>query len=475
MRMMMRKLSLRMINRNSPLNGVKKVKLKMIKHSIILALMVFTMEGFSQVKNIDRVVATVGDRPILYSDIETQRYQLINGGQDLGPNARCLLLEQLLFQNLLLTQADIDSVEIGEGQINGELENRIKYFERLLGGRENLEREYGKSIVEIKDEFYEQIEDKLRAQTVQQGITKGIIVTPGQVKSYYNSLHKDSIPYVNAQVEMAHIIIKPKVDEAEKEKLKKELSDYRKLILDGTYKFGAIAGLISQDPETAKKGGEVGFVRRGMLVPEFDAAAFSLKEGEITEPFESQFGIHVMQLIERRGDEYNCRHILMVPKVSDSEKRKVISKLDSIVGMVKSGAMTFDEAASKYSEDDETKYNGGVVLNPQNGETKIPVNEMDAATFLMVDAMKIGEISKPAQYESPERETYFRIVKLNKRYAPHIASLDTDYDMVKKAAQYDTENKALEKWVQGKSKSTSVWIEDGFITCDYDYQWIPTK
>jgi len=448
---------------------------KMIKNSILIIMMTFTIEGYTQVKNIDRVVATVGDRPILYSDIETQRLQLINGGQDLGPNARCLLFEQLLFQNLLLTQADIDSVEIGDSQINAELENRIKYFERLMGGRENLEKEYGKSIVEIKDEFYEQIEDKLRAQTVQQGITKSILVTPGQVKDYYNSLHKDSIPYVNAQVEMAHIIIKPKVDDSEKERLKKELADYRKSIMDGTYKFGAIAGLISQDPETAKKGGEVGFVRRGMLVPEFDAAAFSMKEGEITEPFESQFGVHVMQLIERRGDEYNCRHILMVPKVSESEKRKVISQLDSIVNSIKNGSITFEEAASKYSEDDETKYNGGVVLNPKNGETKIPVNEMDAATFLMIDAMKIGEISKPAQYDSPERETYFRIVKLNKRYAPHIATLDTDYDMVKKAAQFDAEDKALEKWVQSKSKSTSVWIEEGFRSCDFDYQWMAIK
>ena len=143
--------------------------------------------------------------------------------------------------------------------------------------------------------------------------------------------------------------------------------------------------------------------------------------------------------------------------------------------MIKNGTMTFDEAAARYSEDDETKMNGGVVLNPQNGETKIPVNEMDAATFLMVDAMKIGEISKPAQYDSPERETYFRIVKLNNRFAPHIASLDTDYDMVKKAAQFDSEDKALEKWVQGKSKSTSVWIEEGFRKCDYDYQWQMSK
>jgi peptidyl-prolyl cis-trans isomerase SurA len=183
----------------------------------------------------------------------------------------------------------------------------------------------------------------------------------------------------------------------------------------------------------------------------------------------------MMQLIERRGDEYNCRHILLVPKVSESEKRKVISKLDSVVNLIKNGTMTFEEAASKYSEDDETKYNGGVVLNPQSGEKKIPVNEMDAPTFMMIDAMKIGEISKPAQYESPERETYFRIVKLNNRFAPHIATLDTDYDMVKKAAQFDAEDKALEKWVQGKSKSTSVWIEEGFRSCDFDYQWMSNK
>lgn len=446
-----------------------------MKISSTILVLFLTLGGFAQVKNIDRVVATVGDRPILYSDIETQRFQMINSGQDLGANARCLLLEQLLFQNLLLTQADIDSVEVSDAQINGELENRIKYFERLLGGRENLEKEYGKSIVEIKDEFYEQIEDKLRAQTVQQGITKEIQVTPGQIKAYYNSLHKDSIPYVNAQVEMAHIIIKPRVDASEKERLKKELNDYRKLIMEGTYKFGAVAGLISQDIETAKKGGEVGFVRKGMLVPEFDALAFSMKEGEISEPFESQFGIHMMQLIERRGAEYNCRHILLVPKVSDTEKRKVISKLDSILGAIKNGSITFEEAAIKYSEDEETKYNGGVVTNPQTGETKIAVNEMDASTFLMIDAMKTGEISKPAQYESPDRETYFRIVKLNARIAPHIASLDTDYDMVKRAAQFDAEDKALEKWVQGKSKSTSVWIEDGFRTCKFDYQWESTK
>lgn len=452
-----------------------KMKLRSLKNNLTITLLLVTAGVFAQVKNVDRVIAVVGERPILFSDVETQRYQLINSKQDLGPDAQCLILEQLLFQNLLLTQADIDSVEVSDAQINGELESRIKYFERLLGGRENLEREYGKSIVEIKDEFYDQIKDKLRSQTVQQGITKDIAVSPSDIKNYYNSLHKDSIPYVNAQVELAHIVIKPKIDQADKEKLKKELSEYRTEIISGKYKFGAIAGLISMDPETAKRGGEVGFVRRGMLVPEFDAAAFSMKEGDVTEPFESQFGIHIMQLIERRGEEYNCRHILLIPKVSATEQTRCISKLDSILNAVKSGSITFEAAAAKYSQDEETKMNGGSVLNPQNGDTKIPVNEMDPSTFMMADGMKTGEISKPVQFDSGGGETYFRIVKLNSRISPHLATLDTDYELIKQSALQDTEGKAIEKWVRNKAKSTSVWIEPGFKTCKFDYQWLNDK
>jgi len=451
---------------------MRMMKLNYImKNKLTLGLALIAFTASSQVKNIDRVVAVVGERPILYSELETQRFQFINSGQDLGSNAHCIILEQMLFQGLLLTQADLDSVEVSEAQINAELENRISYFERLIGGREKLEAEYGMSIVEIKDQFYEQIEDKMRAQTVQRDITKDIEVTPSDVKNYYKSLHKDSIPYVNSQVEMAHIIIKPKISEAEKERIKKELNDYRKLMLDGTYKFSALASLISEDKETAKRGGEVGFVRRGMLVPEFDATAFSMKEGDISEPFETQYGIHILQLIERRGDEYNCKHILLIPKISDEEKRRVINRLDSIYNEIKKGTITFEEAAQKFSEDEETRFNGGVVIHPQTGDTKIPVNEMDAPTFMMVDGMKVGEISKPASYESPDRETYFRIVKLNKRYNAHLATLETDYDMIKNLAQMDAEDKALDNWVQTKSKNVSVWIEEKYRSCQFDYSW----
>lgn len=452
------------------------MKLKSMMKSKLMIL--FCLVGFlsnAQVKNIDRIIAIVGDRPILFSDIETQRLQLMNSGQDLGANGRCMLLEQILFQNLLLAQADLDSVEVSEGQINGELENRISYFERLMGSREKLEEEYGKSIVEIKDDFYEQIKDKLLAQTVQRDITKDVQVTPADVKKYYNSLHKDSIPYVNAQVEIAHIALKPRITEEDKAKLKKELSDYRKEILDGKYKFGAIAGMISMDTETAKKGGEVGYVRRGMLVGEFDALGFSMKPGEISEPFETQFGIHMMQLIDRRGNEYNCRHILLTPKVSVVEKTRIINRLDSIVAEIKKGTITFEEAAAKFSEDEETKLNGGRLMNPQNGETKIPVNEMDATTFLMVDGMKVGEISKTSQFESQDKKVYFRVVKLNARLAPHIATLDTDYDMIKGLAQEEAEDAAMEEWVRTKVKSTSIWIEDQFKTCKFEYPWIPNK
>lgn len=452
-----------------------KMKLNyQMKNKLVIAFLFLSGWTFAQVKNIDRVVAVVGEQPILYSEIETQRFQFINNGQDLGSNAHCIILEQMLFQKLLLTQADLDSVEVSDAQINAELENRIAYFERLIGGREALEKEYGKSIVEIKDEFYEQIADKLKAQAAQRTITQDIEVTPNQVVQFYNSLHKDSIPYVNAQVEIAHIMIKPKVSEEQKQKAINELNDYRKLILDGTYKFPAIASLISEDVETAKRGGEVGFVRRGMLVPEFDAAAFSLKEGEITEPFESQFGIHIMQLIERRGEEYNCRHILLIPKVDDTETQRVYNKLDSIAREIKAGSITFENAAAKYSEDEETKLNGGSFINPNTGDTKLPVNEMDATNFLMIDGMKIGEISRPTAFTTQTRENYMRIVKLNKRHAPHLASLDTDYDMVKKAAQNDAEGRAMEEWVKTKSKNTSVWIEEGFRNCTFDYQWTTT-
>src|SRR5690606_32591811 len=291
-----------------------------------------------------------------------------------------------------------DSVEVSSDQVEQEMERRLSYFIQQIGSREQLETYLGKSIDAIKFDFRKQIKDQLIIQKMQSNITDGIKITPSEVKNYFNSIPTDSLPYIPAEVQYAQIILRPQVSDKEKERIIKQLSEVRDDIISGS-KFSIKARIYSEDPGSANRGGELGFLRREDLVPEFAAVAFALAPDEVSEIVETEFGYHVIQLIEKRGELANFRHILIVPKVSTTEMYNLMSKMDTIYDDIVNHGLAFNKAAELYSDDEDSKNNGGLTVNLMDGGTWFAIDKLDAPTFLAIDKLKINEVNKPQIYE----------------------------------------------------------------------------
>ncbi len=438
-----------------------------------ILLMLIASIGNAQ-KNIDRIIAVVGEKIVLYSDIESQRFQAMQQGLNLGSveKMRCFILDQLIYQKLLIHQAELDSLEVSDAQINAELEGRLKYFENMIGGKKELEKYYGKSYPEIKDEFYDIIKEKLLAQQMEKKITSGIRVTPAEVRAFFNAIPKDSLPYVNSQVELAHITIIPTYSTEEDIKAKTKLEKIRSEIMSGksTFCFEALDN--SDDPGSRTKCGEYDYVPRGTMVPELETWAFKLKPGEYSEVFKTSYGWHFMQLLDRKGEEYKFRHILLSPKITKEQMQKASERLDSIYNDIKSGKITFEDAARIYSNDKETKNNGGKLFNMQTGDVKFDVSTLDASLFISIDKLNAGEISRPMSYETPDKKQGYRIIKLIKRTDPHMANLYDDYQSIMNAAQNQKEAKETQDWVNRRISTTYIWIHEDFRNCEFEYKWV---
>lgn len=418
-------------------------------------------------KVIDQIVAVVGDNIITQSEIEVQYSQYLaqtnNADASQSLEIKCQILNDMLFQKLLLNQAKIDSLTVSEGQVTAELDRRIKYFINQIGSQEKLEEYYKKSIVEIKSEFKELIRNQLLSQQMQSAITKDVSITPSEVRSYFESIPKDSVPLINAEVEIGHIVREPKLSEEEKKEVYDRLTVFRERVLKGE-NFAALATLYSEDIMSAKKGGELGFVSRGDLVPEFESAAFSLKPGEISKIIETQYGYHIIQLIERRGEQVNVRHILLKPRFSAESLQKSKLFLDSIYNLLEKDSLTFAKAALLYSDDAETKNNGGLMVNPQTGTTHFEPSQLDPTLFFHIDKLKIGEYSKPVLIQSPDGKQSYRILYLKSRTEPHRANLKEDYQKIQSSALAEKQNTILKKWVREKQSSTSINLKKEYVS-----------
>lgn len=425
--------------------------------------------------NIDRIVAIMGDKIILHSDIIGQLKQMQQEGAELGEYPYCTVLEENMFQKLLVHQADVDSLVVKDEQVENELDQRIAYFVAQIGSKEKFEAYYGKSTEKFKDDFRDAIRDRMKAQQMQQKITADIKVTPKEIVEFYNKIPKDSLPFIGSKVEVAHLVIMPKVSAEDKLEVKKRLNEARNKILSGEESFCGMATEMSMDPGTKYNCGEFEFVPRGTFVPEFDAVAFALKEGEISEVFETQFGFHFMQLLERRGDTYRGRHILLAPKVSNLQMAQASQKIDSIYNLIRAGKISFEDAVKKYSTDDETRQNQGKLINLQSGDTRFSNNELDKQLFVTVDKMNPGEISEPVFMTTPDQKQAMRIVKLLNRTDPHVANLKDDYAQISEAALAEKKQKAVLKWVASKTGFMYVWIEDDVKTCPFDYDWMKNQ
>jgi len=438
---------------------------------VLLFLLGTSDDGSSQERVvIDRVIGVVGNTAILQSDLVEHRRQVEAQGVDLGPNPYCVLLDDMMFQKLLFNQAIIDSVEVSDTQIEQEIERRLRFFIQQIGSRERLEEYYGKSVEELREEFWDPIREQLISQRMESEITRNVTVTPSEVREYFDNLPEDDIPMVESEMSLAKIMIEPAVEQEEIDAVIERLQGFRQRIMDGE-SFRTLAILYSDDAASARRGGELGFYSRGDLHPEFEAVAFNLHPGEVSDIVETRSGFHIIEQIERRGEQVNVRHLLLRPQVSIEVEQQTRNKLDSIRTLIMSEEMTFAEAARRFS-DHPTGRSGGTILNPYTGTTRFKTEEMDPNLFFVVDRLEVGEISRPIQTMTDDGQPAFQIVTVRERIDPHPANLKQDYDFIQKLAQQEKRKEAINRWVIRRLQSTYVSIDEDYKDCDFDIPWL---
>ncbi len=435
----------------------------------------FSTLGFAQQEGqvIDRVIAVVGGSITLQSELETQYLQMLSSGYEPNDDSRCIIFEELLYGNLLLHRAKVDSLAVSDGEVEDELSRRLAYFIGQLGSQEKLEEYYEKSILEIKDEFRELIKEQLLTQRMQTEITGDVKVTPAETRAYFNNIPVDSLPLISIEIELGRIMRRPAITKEQKQDARDKSEELKQRVKSGE-SFRALAILYSEDPGSSKTGGDLGFFERGQMVPEFDAVAFRLKEDSVSDVFETSFGFHFMEMMERRGEQINVRHILIRPKTSVEDLELAKTFLDSIHGLIMDNTITFAAAAEKYSDDEESKMNGGIVYNPMTGATVFDSEQLgsiDQRLFLTVDNMKAGDISKAVKTQSPDGKESYNLFFLKSRSEPHVANMKDDYQKIQQAALGEKKNKVIQKWINDKAASTYIKIDDDFKDCPFAHRW----
>src|SRR5210317_701542 len=435
-------------------------KAHLLYTSLFALLSVFAS---AQPQTVDGVAAIVGGDVILKSDIDEQ-YDVFNRQNFGKPVTYCEVFEELLFQKLLIHHAAIDSISVGEEEVESNMDRRIQQLIMQMGDQKKLEDFYEKSVVEIKEDMRTLIKEQLTAQRMQMTVVEGIEVTPSEVREYYENLPADSIPLISAEVELSQIVKFPELsDEAEQEVIAK-LKELKERIENGT-SFSSMAILYSEDPGSNKKGGEYQGIQRGVFVKEFEAVAFNLRKGEISDPFKTEFGYHIVQLLEKRGEELDLRHILIKPKLSQEDLTEAKNFLDSVASAINAGELAFEDAARLYSEDENTRFNGGKMSNFQNGNNKFEISQLDRGLFGVVNTLEEGALSESTFFVSDDQREAFRIVRMDAKYEPHRANLDLDFTRIKGFALQQKQSKTVEEWKNEKLADTFVKVNAGYYDC----------
>ena len=421
---------------------------------------------------IDKIVGVVGNEIIMMSDIENQYIQMESQQMNVNENTRCEIFEDMLFQKLLYVQAQKDSIEVTAKEVETELDRRLSVFINQIGSEQKLEEYFGKTVKSIKEDLRSTIEEQMMAQKVQQKIIGDTKVTPSEVKRYFESLPPDSIPTIDAYYELSEIVFKPEVSKEDKEKVIADLNKIRERILGGE-SFSTMAILYSEDPGSAMKGGELGFVSKTDLVPEFSQVAFNLTSPmDVSTVVETEYGFHIIQMIEKRGNMMNFRHILMKPKVNTTALEEADKKATEVYALLKSDSISFGDAVKKYSNGD-SKGSDGKIMNPYYGDAHMTDDFLDPYTKSAISSLKEGEYSKPFLSSDNRGTRVIKIIRLDLNVKEHKANLKDDYLTIQKYALEDKNDKLIDEWVKDKVQSVYVKIDDEYKDCKFNVDcWI---
>ncbi|MDX1943207.1 MAG: peptidylprolyl isomerase [Saprospiraceae bacterium] len=446
----------------------------MKKLIVVFVMLLFTgINIVAQRAVIDKVIAKVGGELLLLSEVEEQYAYMASENPNLPEEARCNVIDGLMTAKLLLNQAKLDSVEVSDDDVETQLNARVDRILAYMGGDESqFEAYYGQTINEMKEQNREDLRNQIMVERMRSQIMKDVTVTPAEVKQFFQNIPKDSLPYFNSEVEIREIVYKPKVNAEERQKAIDKLTELRRRIIEGGEDFAALAQKFSDDGGSARLGGDLGWAKRGKFVPEFEATAYNLEKDQLSEIVESDFGFHLIQLLERRGNSIHVRHILIKPEITDEDLELARIHLDSVRTLIVKDSISFSFAVKRFSDENSQSYNNdGRIVNPATGNTFFEIGDLDPDIYFTIDTMDVAEISAPFEFKDPVGESYFRIVLLQSRTAPHRASLDLDYSKIQKAAIEAKKNEFITRWVMDKIDGTFVSIDRAYDNCQLLDKW----
>ncbi len=443
----------------------------MIKGLLVALLPVLSLQNvIAQDNVIDRVEWVVGDKSILRSDIEEAIRFWVASGREFEGDPYCVAGEDLAIQQLFLHQAAIDSIEVDEGSIMRQVEMQMQYVMQQIGSKEKMEEYFNMTSSDIREMYREQLYNKEMADRMKMKIVGDVKVSPVLVRRYIESLPKDSIPFISQQVEVQIITMQPTIDLEEIERVKGELREYTERIMSGETSFSTMALMYSQDPGSARRGGELGFSGRGQFQPEFSAVAFNLTDpGKVSKIVETEYGFHIIQLIEKRGDKINVRHILRKPEHSSENLKAALLRLDSLATGIKEGEIAFDDAVALYSDDKDTRNNFGIMYNKQSGSSHFAMDELPVDVARVIETLEVGEISQPFAWLLDNGKTVCAIAKVRSRTQAHQATFSEDYEVLRQMYESKLSDERIREWIKKKQRATYVRVNKDSRSCEFLY------
>jgi peptidyl-prolyl cis-trans isomerase SurA len=434
-----------------------------------IALLLMSIVTLTAQDNVvDKIIAVVGNQVVLKSDVEQRFIQLQAQGYTSGSvDLKTEIFEDLLIQKLMIAQAAIDSVEVTEEEVENDLDRKMQMYVQRIGSKEKLEQFYGKSLLEMKNDLRDDNRNELIKERMQAEITKDIHITPAEVREFFNKMDQDSLPMIAGKLEVQQIVSHPQVTDDEKDRIRNKLRGFRERVMNGE-NFSTLAVLYSEGP-SAPRGGELGYTPRSDLVPEFANVAFNLKEDKVSKIVETEFGFHIIQLIDRKGERINVRHILLKPKIEEEKRKQATARLDSIADLIRNEKMEFDEAAFYFSADKDTRNNGGLIVNPYTGSSRFEKDNLPPAIAQQINSLKIKEISEPFLDVSGGKDAY-KIIKIKSETKSHTANLSDDWSIFENMLTNQKQQDVLDKWIKEKQSGTYVHIDDSYKNAKFRFK-----